>query len=131
MATRFLLTVRSLSVGLLAAMAMLAIAQPEVQPPPTRGQMLYSTHCIECHNTQMHWRARQQARDWSTLRVEVYRWQAAASLGWSDADIDEVTRYLNDTIYQFDLPQPRADARACAMKKRSISSVASGPRGSV
>ena len=90
---------------------MTAFAQPGQPPTPTRGQMLYATHCIECHNSQMHWRARQQARDWSTLRAEVLRWQAAASLGWSDADIDEVTRHLNDTIYQFPQPQPRADAR--------------------
>ena len=31
--------------------------------------------------------ARHQARDWTTLRAEVHRWQAAASLGWSDADV--------------------------------------------
>ena len=94
--------------AVLAAANVSAGAQPEQQPPPTRGQMLYSIHCIECHNTQMHWRARHQARDWSTLRAEVYRWQAAASLRWSDADVEDVTRYLNDTIYQFPLPVPRA-----------------------
>jgi mono/diheme cytochrome c family protein len=128
---RCLLHPRCLSAALLAAAAMTAFAQPDLQPPPNRGQMLYATHCIECHNSQMHWRARHQARDWATLRAEVHRWQAAALLGWSDADIDEVTRHLNDTIYQFELPQPRADSRACAMKNRSISAVASGPRGSV
>lgn len=103
--------VRCLSVTLLAAAALPALTQPELQPAPTRGQMLYATHCIECHNSQVHWRARQQARDWSTLRAEVYRWQAVGVLGWSDADIDEVTRHLNDTIYQFPQPRPSADAR--------------------
>lgn len=92
----------------LAATATLAFAQPELAPPPTRGRMLYSIHCIECHNSQVHWRARQQARDWKTLRLEVVRWQAAAALGWSDVDIDEVTRHLNDTIYQFPQPRPQA-----------------------
>ena len=110
MTVRSPLLVRYLPATMLAA-AMAVFAQPELQPAPTRGQMLYATHCIECHNSQVHWRARQQARDWGTLRAEVYRWQVAASLGWSDADIDEVTRYLNDTIYQFELPRPRADAR--------------------
>lgn len=105
------LLVRCLSLAALAGATMPALPQPEQQPASTRGRMLYSTHCIECHNTQMHWRARQQARDWTTLRAEVHRWQAAASLGWSDADIDEVTGHLNDTIYQFELPRPRADAR--------------------
>ena len=108
-----LLHIRRLAVTLLlAATAVLAVAQPELQPPLTRGQLLYATHCVECHNSQVHWRARQQARDWATLRAEVYRWQATASLGWSDADIDEVTRHLNDSIYQFPQPRPRAHAHA-------------------
>lgn len=100
--------VRHLAVAWLAATAVLALAQPQPPPAPTRGQLLYATHCIECHNSQVHWRERQDARDWNTLRAEVVRWQSAASLGWSDADIDEVTRHLNDTIYHFAQPQPRA-----------------------
>ena len=99
---------RLLAVTLLAATAGLAMAQPALQPAPTRGQLLYATHCIECHNSQVHWRERKEAQDWNTLRTAVVRWQAAASLGWSDADIDEVTRHLNDTIYLFAQPQPRA-----------------------
>lgn len=99
---------RRLAVTALAAAAALAAAQPAPPPAPSRGQLLYATHCIECHDAQVHWRSRQRARNWGTLRVEVARWQASASLGWSDADIDEVTRYLNDTIYRFAQPQPRA-----------------------
>lgn len=78
-----------------------AQAQPAAEPPPTRGQLLYSTHCIECHTTRMHWRNQRLARDWDTLKAQVRLWQGVASLGWSESDIDDVTRYLNDTIYQF------------------------------
>jgi predicted DNA-binding transcriptional regulator AlpA len=49
----------------------------------------------------MHWRNQRLARDWVTLKAQVRLWQGVASLGWSEADIDDVTRYLNDTIYQF------------------------------
>ena len=38
--------------------------------------------------------------------MQVKRWQATAKLGWSDEDIADVTRHLNDTIYKF--PQVRA-----------------------
>jgi mono/diheme cytochrome c family protein len=100
--------IRRLAATSLLAVASLAMAQPAPPAAPTRGQLLYATHCIECHNSQMHWRARQQARNWATLRLEVWRWQDAASLGWSDADIDEVTRHLNDTIYHFVQPRPTA-----------------------
>lgn len=84
-----------------AAVVTVAQAQPASEPPPTRGQLLYTTHCIECHTTRMHWRNQRLARDWDTLKAQVQLWQGVASLGWSDADIDDVTRYLNDTIYQF------------------------------
>lgn len=103
--------IRHLAGIFLAAAALPGFAQPVPQTPPTRGQMLYSIHCIECHNSQMHWRTLHLARDWDTLRAQVLRWQAAATLNWSDADIDEVTRHLNDTIYQFPQPRPRAQAR--------------------
>jgi hypothetical protein len=49
----------------------------------------------------MHRRNQRLARDWDTLKAQVRLWQGVASLGWSEADIDDVTRYLNDTIYQF------------------------------
>jgi mono/diheme cytochrome c family protein len=84
-----------------AAFVTWAQAQPAPEPPPTRGQLLYTTHCIECHTTRMHWRNQRLAHDWDTLKAQVRLWQGVASLGWSEADIDDVTRYLNDTIYQF------------------------------
>jgi mono/diheme cytochrome c family protein len=85
-----------------------AQAQPTPESVSTRGELLYSTHCIECHTTQMHWRAQRKAVDWDTLRFQVGRWQGVVSLGWTETDIDDVSRYLNDTIYKF----PRQVSRA-------------------
>jgi mono/diheme cytochrome c family protein len=67
---------------------------------PSRGELLYTTHCVACHTTQMHWRDKKLATDWPSLKSQVQRWQARASLDWSDADVTEVARYLNDTIYR-------------------------------
>ena len=69
--------------------------------PASRGQALYSTHCIACHNTQVHWRDAKLASDWPSLKAQVLRWQAIAALGWSEADVVEVARYLNDSIYRY------------------------------
>ena len=55
----------------------------------------------------MHWRTLRQARDWDSLKAQVRRWQATANLGWTEADITEVARHLNDTIYQFPQPSER------------------------
>lgn len=67
----------------------------------TRGELLYSTHCNACHSEQMHWRAGRTVTDWKSLQGQVRRWQAAASLRWSEDDVLDVTRYLNQSIYHF------------------------------
>ena len=68
----------------------------------SRGELLYTTHCITCHTTEMHWRDKRSASSWPALKAQVRRWQDAASLAWGDGDILEVSRYLNETIYHFE-----------------------------
>jgi hypothetical protein len=80
----------------------------QVVPAQSRGELLYSTHCVTCHTTQMHWRNDRQAYDWESLSTQVRRWQANTGLAWSDADITEVARYLNETIYRYPQPNNRA-----------------------
>jgi len=102
---------------LMLALACTAVpAQPAPAPtrgtavPTSRGQALYTTHCIACHTTQMHWRDNKLATDWDSLKAQVRRWQASAGLWWGDADIVEVTRYLNDAIYHYAQTSDRVGA---------------------
>ncbi|MGV3653482.1 MAG: hypothetical protein ACO1N5_04630 [Noviherbaspirillum sp.] len=67
----------------------------------SRGELLYSTHCIACHTAQAHWRGKRLATDWKSLVHQVRRWQNNAHLGWDEDDISEVTRYLNRLYYHF------------------------------
>ena len=92
-----------LVLAVLAGASGSALAQPAPAPSQSRGELLYNTHCITCHTTQMHWRNNRLAYDWDTLTLQVRRWQGNAGLEWGDADIAEVARHLNDTIYH--LPQ--------------------------
>lgn len=88
---------RHLHGAMLAALATLgpaAVAQ-------SRGELLYTTHCVACHTTQMHWRDQRLAQDWNSLQALVRRWQGTALLQWSEDDILEVTRFLNERIYRF------------------------------
>lgn len=71
---------------------------------PTRGRLLYETHCVACHNTQMHWRDKRQATDWASLLGQVQAWQVRENLAWSGDDVLEVTRHLNESIYRFAAP---------------------------
>jgi mono/diheme cytochrome c family protein len=80
---------------------------PLAQPAASRGALLYQTHCIACHDRQIHWRDRKSVTDWTTLSGQVRRWQANTGLQWTDEEIDEVVRYLNATIYRFPDRAPR------------------------
>lgn len=91
----------------LAAAALLVFgaassAEAQVSGPwPARGELLYNTHCHTCHNEQLHWRDKKLAHDWSSLKAQVASWQGVAKLAWSNAEIVDVSRYLNETIYRF------------------------------
>lgn len=76
----------------------LVIAQPVHEA--TRGELLYTTHCVTCHDTEVHWRDRKRVSDWASLRAEVARWQEMSSLGWNGEEIDEVSRYLQAVYYR-------------------------------
>ena len=65
------------------------------------GEQLYSTHCVACHTNQMHWRHDRQAFDIDSLKFQLRRWLGNAGLTWNDADIAEVSRYLNEIIYYY------------------------------
>lgn len=82
------------------------VADADSQPmrDATRGELLYSTHCIACHSVQLHWRDRTLATDWISLRAEVFRWQKFSGLEWSNEDIAEVARYLNALHYHYPTP---------------------------
>jgi len=104
---------RSLSI-LALWLPVAAAAQSNAPAPASRGQLLYDTHCIACHNEQVHWRERKLATDWPSLVNEVRRWQVAGQLQWSEADVEQVARHLNETIYRYATP-----LRAAAIASRS------------
>jgi mono/diheme cytochrome c family protein len=78
-----------------------AAAQVAAQPNEQRGELLYAKHCIACHTTQIHWRDKKLVTDWASLTAEIRRFEGIAQLGWSDADVADVARYLNTLYYHF------------------------------
>lgn len=67
----------------------------------SRGELLYEYHCVACHSERIHWRDRGIVTSWESLKYQVDRWQAYSVLHWTQADINEVSKYLNDEIYRF------------------------------
>lgn len=66
-----------------------------------RGELLYSIHCIACHDKEIHWRDKKLAINWETLNAQVNRWQKNLGLEWTQQDIADVTGYLNAVYYHF------------------------------
>ncbi len=89
-----------------AALSALLVT-PVARADAARGALLYDNHCIACHSTQMHWRDQRLAKDWTSLRALVRRWQGAAQLNWSDEELEDVTRHLNERFYHFEPPALR------------------------
>jgi len=99
-----------MSAGLIA---LLAASSAQAQ---SRGELLYSTHCIGCHTTEMHWRDNRAATDWPGIVLQVGRWQSANSLSWSRQDVVAVARYLNDSFYHFEPTAPATAASTGAVR---------------
>jgi len=79
-------------------------ASAQTATPASRGELLYTTHCVACHTTEVHWRQKKLATDWASLDRQVRRWAGNVGLAWTDGDIVEVTRFLNSAHYHFATP---------------------------
>lgn len=77
------------------------VAQAQQPAATSGGALLYDTHCVACHTTQIHWRDARLATNWTGLVAQVRRWQANLGLQWTEQEIDDVASYLNRTIYKF------------------------------
>ena len=87
-----------------SALLLVATAASAQTAAPSRGALLYDTHCVGCHTTQKHWRDNRVARDWDGVKFQVRRWQGNNALGWSDDDIEAVADHLNRSIYRYSKP---------------------------
>jgi mono/diheme cytochrome c family protein len=97
-----------------ALLLVAALAGAAATTGASRGELLYTTYCIGCHTTQVHWRDGKQATSWPQLKAEVRRWQKTAGLSLEDDDIDALAAYLNGLYYHFPEGESRrsGDARS-------------------
>lgn len=86
-----------------------AFAESQAGYDTARGKLLYSLHCISCHNEQVHWLANKKASDWPSLVAQVKLWQSISNLKWDNNDIENVARHLNTVYYHY--PAPNTVAR--------------------
>jgi len=90
---------RSILAVLLVVSGNIPYAYSESIRNESRGELLYATHCIACHDKEVHWRDKALVTDFASLKSEVRRWQSVVGLGWGEDDVAEVARYLNSLHY--------------------------------
>lgn len=118
MSHRICLRVAAAAAASLVAIA--AMSQSAPRSAESRGELLYSTHCVACHTTQIHWRDKKLATDWNRLRAEVRRWQENGRLSWGEDEISDVTVYLNGLYYHYEPPAGRAALSAISAARTSV-----------
>jgi cytochrome c2 len=92
---------QTLLASLLMVFGSISFAQSLNRRDATRGELLYRTHCIACHSTEVHWRTKKLVTGPANLQSEVRRWQLSSGLQWSDSDVLAVAGYLNEVYYHF------------------------------
>lgn len=66
-----------------------------------RGQLLYENHCLNCHDSTIHIREKNNAKDMNGIRHFVNLWSNELKLKWTSHDIDDVVHYLNLRYYNY------------------------------
>lgn len=84
----------------------LLLSTTNVVAQPARGKMLYDNHCLECHITEIHFRAKSKVKTVKELHQAVIRWKEELGLNWSSQDVLDVQDYLNEKYYQFKALNP-------------------------
>ena len=82
----------------------LSISTPSYADDMGQGQLLYDFACDTCHDRSVHRRASRKAKSFGELREFVRRWSGELGTQWSDLEIDEVAKYLNDKYYHVPCP---------------------------
>jgi mono/diheme cytochrome c family protein len=95
---------RSIVAVLIAVVSNTALADAKPERDESRGELLYSTHCVACHTGQVHWRDKKLVSDWTSLNLQIRRWQSNTGQSWDEADVAAVARYLNTLYYHFPGP---------------------------
>jgi hypothetical protein len=69
-----------------------------------RGKLLYDTRCIGCHDKSVHNRPARKAQSIADIQAQVRRWDMQLGGGWRNAEVNDVTAYLNKLYYGYPCP---------------------------
>lgn len=84
-----------------AAIGILLSFSTSVSADAERGRLLYANHCTSCHASTLHVRDQRKIKNPAEMRAMILRWSGELKLNWSENELADVYRYLNNRYYKF------------------------------
>ncbi len=84
-----------------AAIDILLSFSMSVSADAERGRLLYENHCTSCHASTLHVRDQRKTKKPAEMRAMILRWSRELKLNWSENELADVYRYLNNRYYKF------------------------------
>jgi len=88
-----------------------------------RGRLLYSARCVGCHDKSVHNREARKARTFEGIKAQVRRWDAFSGGAWGEAEVVDVTTYLNAEYYKFPCVGELCPDKHAAMGQPGLASI--------
>ena len=67
------------------------------------GKSLHDENCLRCHDESRYTRKERMVKNFQQLHERIKNCELMAELTWFDEEIDNVTAYLNNQFYHFNL----------------------------
>ena len=67
------------------------------------GKSLHDENCLRCHDESKYTRKKRMVKNFQQLHERIKNCELMAELTWFDEEIDNVTSYLNNQFYHFNL----------------------------
>ena len=67
------------------------------------GKTLHDANCKRCHQESIYTRENSLIHSYAELRERISQCELSAELTWFDDEVDDVTAYLNQAFYKFEM----------------------------
>ncbi|MEZ5875281.1 MAG: hypothetical protein R3D30_10810 [Hyphomicrobiales bacterium] len=75
---------------------------PRCRRDSVEGQRLFDANCTKCHGTEVFSRDDRKVQSLDALREQLVGCAHMANKEFSESEMQDLLKYLNDTFYHFD-----------------------------
>jgi len=94
---------RSIFSGTLKYLITLLFSFPVQAVDIENGKTLHNENCMRCHTPSQYTRENRIVNSFDELRTRISQCELMAELTWFDEEIDDVSAYINEAFYHFNL----------------------------